>query len=221
MQFKNQWFLEAFVSHAYPSDSREETNFEALGGPPSRIEGSSLGADVHIAAADLVVAEVCSGKSTAPTDIRPKAVSAPQVPSLRCQYAIGLLGLCLVFAPRLEALGTRINLGLPLRTGGIFAVALAVAAAARMKEWVMCAQIALGVGLFGLGCFGPTDAILDIAFCCVFGFLIAFLAAMQAENFKASRVCRDDFGGRGFTAGEKLGSTDDETSALPSRDGSQ
>ena len=64
----------------------------------------------------------------------------------------------------LEALGTHINLGLPLRIGGIFAVALAVAAAVQIEEWVMCAQIALGLGLFGLGCFGPTDAIVDIFF---------------------------------------------------------
>jgi hypothetical protein len=52
----------------------------------------------------------------------------------------------------------------------------------------MCAQVALGLGLFGLGCFGPTDAIVDIFFCCVFGFLIAFIAGMQAENFKAARA---------------------------------
>jgi len=108
-------------------------------------------------------------------------------PSLRPQYVIGLLGICLVFAPMLEALGTHINLGLPLRIGGILAVALAVAAAVQIEEWVMRAQAALGLGLFGLGCFGPTDAIVDIFSCCVFGFLIAFLAAMQAENFKAAR----------------------------------
>jgi len=101
--------------------------------------------------------------------------------------AHGIAGLCLVFAPMLEALGTHINLGLPLRIGGILAVALAVAAAVQIEEWVMCAQVALGLGLFGLGCFGPTDAIVDIFSCCVFGFLIAFLAAMQAENFKAGR----------------------------------
>jgi hypothetical protein len=191
MQFKNQWFLEAFVSPANPSDSREETNLEALDSSPSRIEGSSFSADVHITAALLVVAEGASRKSTAPTEVRPEVVSAPHLPSLRCQYAIGLLGICLVFAPLLEALGTHINFGLPLRIGGIFAVALAVAAAVQIEEWVMCAQIALGVGLFGLGCFGPTDAIVDIVFCCVFGFLIAFLAAMQAENFKAARAYRD------------------------------
>jgi len=108
-------------------------------------------------------------------------------PSLRAQYVIGLLGICLVFAPMLEALGTHINLGLPLRIGGILAVALAVAAAVQIEEWVMRAQVALGLGLFGLGCLGPTDAIVDIFSCCVFGFLIAFLAAMQAENFKAAR----------------------------------
>ena len=57
----------------------------------------------------------------------------------------------------------------------------------QIEVWVMCAQVALGLGLFGLGCFGPTDAIVDIFSRCVFGFLIAFLAAMQAENFKAGR----------------------------------
>ena len=72
-------------------------------------------------------------------------------PSLRPQYVIGLLGICLVFAPMLEALGTHINLGLPLRIGGILAVALAVAAAIQIEEWVMRAQVALGLGLFGLG----------------------------------------------------------------------
>jgi ABC-type lipoprotein release transport system permease subunit len=109
----------------------------------------------------------------------------------------------------LEALGTHINLGLPLRIGGIFAVALAVAAAVQIEEWVMCAQIALGLGLFGLGCFGPTDAIVDIFFCCVFGYLIAFLAAMQAENFKAARACRDDLGRRAHSpAGDKLAQID-------------
>jgi hypothetical protein len=173
MQFNNQWFGEAFTTPAYPLDSREKTNFEALGGPRSWMGGSSFGADADTAAADLVVAEGGTRKSTAPPEIRPEVVRAPQVSSLRPQYAIGLLGICLVFAPMLEALGTHINLGLPLRIGGIFAVALAVAAAVQIEEWVMCAQIALGLGLFGLGCFGPTDAIVDIFFCCVFGFLIA------------------------------------------------
>jgi hypothetical protein len=188
MQLENQWFGEAFATPARPSDSREETNFETLGGQVGWLEGSWFGADADTAAADLVVAEHGTW--------RPEVVSAPQVPSLRSQYVIGLLGICLAFVPVLEALGTRINLGLPLRIGGIFAVALAVAAAVQIEEWVMCAQIALGLGLFGLGCFGPTDAIVDIFFCCVFGFLIAFLAAMQAENFKAARACRDDLGRR-------------------------
>jgi hypothetical protein len=209
MQFKNQWFGEAFATPAYPLDSREETSFETLGGPQSWIEGSSFGADADTAAADLVVAEGGTRKSTAPREIRPEVVNAPQIPSLRSQYAIGLLGICLVFAPMLEALGTHINLGLPLRIGGIFAVALAVAATIQIEEWVMCAQIALGLGLFGLGCFGPTDAIVDIVFCCVFGFLIAFLAAMQAENFKAARACRDDLGRRAQSpAGDRLAQID-------------
>ena len=73
----------------------------------------------------------------------------------------------------------------------------------------MRAQIALGLSLFGVGCFGPTDAIVDIFLCCVFGFLIAFLAAMQAENFKAARTCRDDFGRRAHSlAGDKLAQID-------------
>jgi hypothetical protein len=167
MQFKNRWFGEAFATPAYPSDSRQETDFETLGNPR---------------------------KSTAPPEIRPEVVSAPQVPSLRCQYVIGLLGICLVFAPMLEALGTHLNQGLALKIGGVFAVVLTAAAAIQIEEWVMCAQIALGLGLFGLGCFGPTDAIVDIFLSCVFGFLIAFLAAMQAENFKATRACRGDLG---------------------------
>ena len=119
MQFKNQSFGEAFAT---PLDSREKANFEALGGPRSWIEGSSFGADADTAAADLVVAERGTGKSTAPPEIRLEVVSAPQGPSLRSQYAIGLLGVCLAFAPMLEALGTHINFGLPLRIGGIFAV---------------------------------------------------------------------------------------------------
>lgn len=209
MQFNNRWFGEAFATPAYPLDSREKTNFEALGGPRSWMGGSSFGADADTAAADLVVAEGGTRKSTVPPEIRPEGVRAPQVSSLRSQYAIGLLGICLVFAPMLEALGTHINLGLPLRIGGIFAVALAVAAAVQIEEWVMCAQIALGLGLFGLGCFGPTDAIVDIFFCCVFGFLIAFLAAMQAENFKAARACRDDLARRAHSpAGDKLAQID-------------
>ena len=40
-------------------------------------------------------------------------------------------------------------------------VSLAVAASVQIKEWVTCAQVALGLGLFGLGCFGPNDAIVD------------------------------------------------------------
>ena len=47
MQFKSQWFGEALATPAYPLDSREETIFEALGGPLS----CSFGA--YIAAADL------------------------------------------------------------------------------------------------------------------------------------------------------------------------
>jgi hypothetical protein len=222
MQFKNQWFGEAFATPAYPLDSREETNFEALGGARGWIEGSSFAADAGTATADLVVAEGGMRKSTAPPEIRSEVVSAPQVPSLRSQYVIGLLGICLVFAPVLEALGTHINLGLPLRISGIFAVALTVAAAVQIKEWVMCAQIALGLGLFGLGCFGSTDAVVDILLCCVFGFLIAFLAAMQAENFKAARACRDDLGRRAHSpAGDKLAQIDRVTRhpALPSQDG--
>ena len=195
MQFKNQWFGEALATPAYPLDSRGETIFEGLGGPRSWIEGSSFGADADTAAADLIGSphEGATRESTTPPEIRPEVVSAPQVPSLRSQYVIGLLGICLVFVPMLEALGTHVNLGLPLRIGGIFTVALAVAAAVQIEEWVMCAQVALGLGLFGLGCFGPTDAIVDIFFCCVFGFLIAFIAGTQAENFKAARACRDDF----------------------------
>lgn len=49
MQFKSQWFGEALATPAYPLDSREETIFEALGGPLS----CSFGADADIAAADL------------------------------------------------------------------------------------------------------------------------------------------------------------------------
>jgi hypothetical protein len=215
MQFKNQWFGEAFATSAYPLDSREETNLETLGGARSRIEGSSFAADADTAAADLVVATGGMRKSTAPPEIRLEVVSAPQVPSLRSQYVIGVLGICLVFAPVLEALGTHINLGLSLRISGIFAVALTVAAAVQIEEWMMCAQIALGLGLFGLGCFGPTDTIVDIFLCCVFGFLIAFLAAMQAENFKAARAWRDDLGRRKHSpAGDKLAQIDgDETSS--------
>jgi hypothetical protein len=48
MQFKSQWFGEALATPAYPLDSREETIFEALGGPLS----CSFGADADIAAAD-------------------------------------------------------------------------------------------------------------------------------------------------------------------------
>jgi hypothetical protein len=140
--------------------------------------------------------ESATRKSTAPRDIRPEVVSAPQVPSLCSQYIIGLLGICLVFVPMLEALGTYINLGLPLRIGGIFVVALAVAVVVQIKEWVMYAEVALGLGLFGLGCFGPTDAIVDILFCCIFGFLITVLAAVQAENFKPAPACEDDLGRR-------------------------
>jgi hypothetical protein len=33
LQFKSQWFGEALATPAYPLDSREETIFEALGGP--------------------------------------------------------------------------------------------------------------------------------------------------------------------------------------------
>src|SRR3984893_16719106 len=65
-------------------------------------------------------------------------------PSLRPQYVIGLLGICLVFAPMLEALGTHINLGLPLRIGGILAVALAVAAAVQIEERVMRRRCEVG-----------------------------------------------------------------------------
>jgi hypothetical protein len=209
MQFESQWFGKAFATPAYPSDSGEETNFEALGGQRTWIESSWSGADADTAAADLVVAERGTRKNTAAPEIRPEVVSAPQVSSLRSQYVIALLGICLVSAPMLEALGTHINLGLPLRIGGIFAVALAVAAAVQIEEWVMCAQMALGLGLFGLGCFGPTDAVVDIIFCCVFGFLIAFLAAMQAENFKVARAYRDDLGRRAHSpAADELAQID-------------
>ena len=115
MQFNNRWFGEAFATPVYSLDSREKTNFEALGGPRSWMGGSSFGADADTAAADPVVAEGGTRKSTVPPEIRPEGVRAPQVSSLRSQYAIGLLGICLVFAPMLEALGTHINLGLPLR----------------------------------------------------------------------------------------------------------
>ena len=45
MQFNNRWFGEAFATPAYPLDSREKTNFEALGGARSWMGGSSFGAD--------------------------------------------------------------------------------------------------------------------------------------------------------------------------------
>ena len=93
MQFNNQWFGEAFATPAYPLDSREKTNFEALGGPRSWMGGSSFGADADTAAADPVVAEGGTRKSTVPPEIRPEGVRAPQVSSLRSQYAIGLLGI--------------------------------------------------------------------------------------------------------------------------------
>ena len=99
MQFNNRWFGEAFATPAYPLDSREKTNFEALGGPRSWMGDSSFGADADTAAADPVVAEGGTRKSTVPPEIRPEGVRAPQVSSLRSQYAIGLLGICLVFAP--------------------------------------------------------------------------------------------------------------------------
>jgi hypothetical protein len=197
--------LEKHFSLACPLASREETKLEALGGPRSWIDDGSFGTDRNTGAADQGFAEGRTRKSTAPLGFRPEVVSVPLVPSLRCEYAIGLLGICLVFAPMLEALGKYINLGWPLSIGGLLAVALAVAAFVQIEEWVMRAQIALGLSLFGLGCFGPTDAIIDICFCCGFGFLIAFLAAMQAENFEAVRACPENFlGGAQSPAGDKL-----------------
>ena len=93
MPFKNQWFGEALATPAYPLDSPEETIFEALGGQRSWIEGSSFGADAGTAVADPIGSPHESGtrKSTAPSEIRPEVVSAPQVLSLRSQYVIGLL----------------------------------------------------------------------------------------------------------------------------------
>jgi len=77
MQFKSQWFGEALAAPAYPLDSREETIFEALGGPRS----CSYGADADIAAADLNGSPHEGGtrKSTAPPEMRPEVVRSPRV----------------------------------------------------------------------------------------------------------------------------------------------
>ena len=170
-------------------------NFEALGGPRSWMGGSSFGADADSRCGSDWFAARRRHARKAQRRLRSGRKSSAHrrfhryAPSTSSDCWVSASSLCQCW----RQLGTHINLGLPLRIGGIFAVALAVAAAVQIAEWVMCAQVALGLGLFGLGCFGPTDAIVDIFFCCVFGFLIAFIAGMQAENFKAARACRDDF----------------------------
>jgi hypothetical protein len=77
IKFKSQWFGEALATPAYPLNSREETIFEALGGPLS----CSFGADADIAAADLNGSPHEGGtrKSTAPPEMRPEVVRSPRV----------------------------------------------------------------------------------------------------------------------------------------------